>query len=713
MIRICICCFEKCSVWQKIYREYVMSQLWFTKKALSVALGFIFVGGVYATEQDSQLEEMAVWGTQVRASSLHLDEDAIASKQADHISDLLRTIPGVDVGGAHSLNQRITIRSMDDKDLRITIDGANQNTYMYHHMGNLQIHADILQSVDVEIGTNSVINGGLGGSVRFETKTAEQLLKTDQRFGARVQVGIFDNAGNSVALSGYGKITDDVDFLLYHNAVTRDNYRVGGGEILGADGLEVEGTDGEVRGLEGDVADTLAKIGWDINPSHRLELGYEIYVDEGDYSYRPDMGLATDIAIADAFETPLVWPTKFTRDTLTINYEADLDGTQLKVAVFDNQSGLKRDESAFLESISPESAAYVSGDADNQGVNVLTETSLSNHTFTYGAEYIVYDTAYRAVYIEDSRIVTSEENSETTSFFVQDRIALGDFALIPGVRYDNSDLESKTVTGSFDDVSLALAGEWQINDSVLLTLSNTQLFKSPEIGEVFIGAGLNDEANPDIEAETGTNKEFSAAYSDAVLGADRFIAGFTYFETDIENYIYDYAAAFKDNIGDMAIDGYEVYVGYDVGALTTLLTFSSSESSLDANVTYIGFEGARIDRQQGDTVSLNLDYELSNLGLVLHWDSLIVGSVDAGVDLDGATADNAKDSYTVHNVSAHWTPESIEGMALTFGIDNVFDEFYASQSSRTGTSAHPFFGDLYLVDYEPGRNVKMTASYSF
>lgn len=690
-----------------------MSQLWFTKKALNVAVGLAFISGAHAAQEGNKIEEMAVWGTHVRASSLNLDENAIASKQADHISDLLRTIPGVDVGGAHSLNQRITIRSMDDKDLRITIDGANQNTYMYHHLGNLQIHADILQSVDVDIGTNSVINGGLGGAVRFETKTAEQLLQADQRFGARVQVGISDNAGNSVALSGYGKLTDDVDFLLYHNAVARDNYRVGGGEILGADGLEVDGTDGEVRGLEGDVADTLAKIGWNINPSHRVELGYEMYVDEGDYSYRPDMGLATDIAIADTFETPLVWPTKFTRDTLTLNYEADLAGTQLKVAVFDNQSDLARDESGFLESISPESAAYVSGDADNQGANILAETSLSNHTLTYGAEYIAYDTAYRAAYIESGTIDTSEENSETTSFFVQDRIEFGDFAVIPGVRYDNADLESKTVVGSFDDVNLALAGEWRVNDSVLLKVSNTQLFKAPEIGEVFIGAGLTDEANPDIDAETGTNKELSAAYRHAVLGADRFTAGFTYFETDIENYIYDYAAAFKDNIGDMAIDGYEVYVGYDVGALTTLLTFSSSESSLDANATYTEFDGARIDRQQGDTVSVNIGYELSDIDLVLHWDTLAVGALDAGVDLDGATADNAKDSYTVHNMSARWMPDSIEGMALTFGIDNVLDEFYASQSSRTGTSAHPLFGDLYLVDYEPGRNVKVTASYSF
>ncbi|MCZ8499894.1 hypothetical protein O9929_26515 [Vibrio lentus] len=36
-------------------------------------------------------------------------------KQADHMSDLLREIPGVDVGGTHSVNQRITIRGLSLK----------------------------------------------------------------------------------------------------------------------------------------------------------------------------------------------------------------------------------------------------------------------------------------------------------------------------------------------------------------------------------------------------------------------------------------------------------------------------------------------------------------------------------------------------------------------------------------------------------------------
>jgi len=667
------------------------------------------------------IEEVISWGTEIKSSSLSLSEDIMAIKQADHLSDLLRTIAGVDVGGAHSLNQRITIRSMDDKDLSISIDGANQNTYMYHHMGNLQIHADILKSVDIEIGTNSVVNGGLGGAVRFETKSADQLLKEGQRFGARVQAGYGDNGGDSWSLTGYGKLADSVDFLLYHNDVNRDNYDVGGDKIKGADGTEIAGTDGEVKGLEGEVQDTLIKLGWNITENQRFEIGYEDYIDEGDYSYRPDMGLATDIAIGDSLDSPLVWPTQFTRDTLTLNYDVEFSNTMLKVALFNNESTLKRDESAWQYSTavvrgSPVSnwAAQVSGEAENQGINVIAETEEGMHTLTYGVEYLKYSTHYKASYLSGS-VDDSKESAKASSVFLQDSIALTDqLTLIPGIRYDKYDMDAVLVDRSFDEITWAAAVQYQLTDNLVVKAGTTQLFKAPELAEVFVGAGLFDTPNANIKAETGYNTEFSLAYEDAIFGADRFSFGFTYFQTDIDDYIYDYInRSEKDNIGDMNIDGVEAYVGYEVGPLKTLLSFSSAESDLDADADYANFDGARLDRQQGDTVSLNVDYRLESLDLTLHWDLLNVGGVNSGLDLDGASLDNEKDGYTVHNLSARWTPSGANGFALTLGIDNVTDEFYASQSSRTGSSFHPLFGTLYLVDYEPGRNYKLTVSYDF
>lgn len=692
---------------------------------IALCVGTFNVTGAVAEtiiKGQSSVEEVLVWGTEVRASSISLEEEAITIKQADHISDLLRTIPGVDVGGAHSLNQRITIRSMDDKDLRISIDGANQNTYMYHHMGNLHVNADILSSVNVEIGTNSVVNGGLGGAVRFETKSAQQLLEPGALFGGRTQLTVGDNSGSSLALTGYGQLSGNVDLVVYHNQLDRDNYDVGGGEILDYSGNVIAGTDGTVRGLEGELDDTLIKLGIAISDKQRLELGYEAYNDEGDYSYRPDMGLATDLAITNSLGVPLLWATELNRDTLSLNYDVNLESHDIKLALFNTESSLSRDESGWAQNPSfVSSAALVTGQAENKGINLLVESEIGSYLLTYGIESIDYDTSYEAVYLTGG-VDVSNEQATNTALFLQNRISLSDrFALIPGARYNNYEIDSSVVDRSFSDTTLALAAEFQLNDSLIFKLSSTELFKGPEIGEVFIGAGLFDMANTDIDAETGVNTEFAFAFEQAIFGADKFAVGVTLFDTQLDNYIYDYATApasigggsWKDNIGNMQVQGLEAYVNYELNDLSLLFTYSDADSDLDAFTQYSELENARLDRTQGESISLNLDYRLDAYNLELHWDVLAVGSVGTGIDLDGATADNSKDSFTVHNVSFRWKPNQVEGVEFTVGVDNVFDEYYASQSSRTGLSRHPRFGELFLLDYEPGRNIKATLAYHF
>lgn len=694
-----------------------MTNSYFPLKPLFITMFGLMATQVQAADSPpvEDIETLSVWGTQVKASSLSMDAETMEIKQPDHISDLLRIIPGVDVGGAHSLNQRITIRSMDDKDLRISIDGASQNTYMYHHMGNLQIHADILESAEIDVGNNSVVNGGLGGAVRFKTKNARSLLNEGSQFGGRLQASYADNAGDSSSLTGYGQLTDSFDALVYFNKVNRENYEVGGGKILGSNGTQVPGTDGTVRGLEGEVEDALIKLGWDVAEGHRIKFGYETYTDEGNYSYRPDMGLATDLAIANSLKVPLTYPTEFSRDTATLSYEGKLTAnTRVDAAFYRNESTFWRDERGLV-SWSPAAATINQGDANNTGINLLFNTELEGsvgHDFTYGWEHIQHDTDY----IVNSASLAGED-AKTNALFVQDKITTDTgFSFIPGLRYETVDVDSAIVSDTFSEFTSALAIEYQASDNLLFRASTTELFRAPELNEVFIGAGLGKQANADLQAETGSNQQLSFAFQDDIFGADNLSLGATYFYTTIENHIYDYAEPsprnyITDNIGDMNIKGFEAYVGYDINGLKTLLTYSDAESDLDAAPEYAVFDGARIDRQQGDTLSLSLDYTFIGTDLSLHWDTLYVDDVPSGKDLDGATLENSKDGFVVSNISAHW--ESASGLGITAGVDNIFDEFYASQSSRTGTSFHPRFGQLYLMDYEPGRDAKITLSYKF
>lgn len=687
----------------------------FKKRRLSLSLCLAAAHAQAAEPQEKHIEETIVWGTKVYASSVGLDAEAMDIKQADHISDLLRPIPGVDVGGAHSLNQRITIRSMDDKDLRISIDGANQNTYMYHHMGNLQIHADILQAVEVDVGNNSVVNGGLGGAVRFQTKEAGDLLRAGKRFGALGKVTLSDNASNNYAISAYGQLTDTVDILGYYNFVDRRNYEVGGGKILAADGSVIPGTDGKVRGLAGELTDGLIKLGWNLTPNQRIKIGYEAYADKGDYSYRPDMGLATDIAIANSLNVPLVYPTEFTRDTLTLNYDVAIGThTNVRTSVFRNESTLWRDERG-LAPWRPALATINEGEAENTGLNILADSQINlgvPHTLTYGVDHVEYKTGYNV----DGQFLNGEK-STLAAVFIQDRLELTDsFSITPGLRYDTANVESAVVDDNFTETLWALAGEYQFGDYLLARLSTNQLFRAPEISEVFAGAGSRDIPNQNINPETGNNSEFALAYEISGLST-----GVTIFRTEIDNYIYDYAInpngdEWKDNVGNLSINGYEAYAEWDQGNWRILATYASAESELDAFTNYSALDGARIDREQGDSIGVNFRYTITPVNITLQAEALHVKDLGTGLDLDSTSddSDNAKDSFTVHNISGRWTPGgSLQGLSITVGVDNVFDEFYASQSSRTGTSFHPLFGQLYLVDYEPGRNIKAAIAYQF
>ncbi|MCB1603284.1 MAG: TonB-dependent receptor [Gammaproteobacteria bacterium] len=654
-------------------------------------------------EEVSKMDSVKVWGTTVQSSSVNIDEKYLTMRQADHLSDLLRSIPGVDVGGSHSLNQRINIRGLDDRDLLITIDGAVQNTYMYHHMGNLQIHADILKAVEIEVGTNSVINSGLGGSVKFKTKEAKDLLEYGQTIGVRTQGSFASNDSSGGSITSYGQLSNNVDFLAYYNYVDRSNFTVGGGKILGSDGVVINES-GVVKGQAGRTNDGLFKLGIDLSPLQRLEFGIEGYSDKGNYSYRPDMGLATDIAIADGLGLPLVYPTEFLRDTYTINYDLSWgSNSNLVASAYMNKSDLWRDQTSLANVLSG-NPKIVEGNALNKGFNILGNSTLSGineNELTYGMEFYDYETEYSRDYQ-----LTSSENASNFAIYLQDKIAITDkLSLTPGIRYDRYSIDSQIVDNDFDEFTYGLSLDYKINENLAFQVSSTEIFKGPELSEIFIGAGLNDIENQLIKAETGYNNQVVLNYNPS----EAIHLGMTYYHSKINNYIDE---SLDTNIGDITLRGYEFFISHQKGNLLALLSYASQDSELNAFADFMNLDNARLDRAIGDSLNLNIDYSFPEKNLDLYWNTQFIADLPEELDTSGSA--RQKNAYTIHNLSLRWIPQKmIQGMELTFGIDNIFDKSYASHASRTGDSIHPRFGALHLTDYEPGRNIKTTVAYRF
>ena len=115
------------------------------KSIICCAVG-LAINTTAIAEETSYFDEVVVWGTKVSSNTESLGAQDMSVKQADHMSDLLRDIPGVDVGGTHSVNQRINIRGLGETELDIRLDGASQHANMFHHIGNLTLNPDILKS---------------------------------------------------------------------------------------------------------------------------------------------------------------------------------------------------------------------------------------------------------------------------------------------------------------------------------------------------------------------------------------------------------------------------------------------------------------------------------------------------------------------------------------------------------------------------------------
>lgn len=673
-----------------------------TRSTVASALAIaVASASTYASETNKTkaVEETFVWGTSVKSSSVYLGEQDISLKQADHLSDILREVPGVDIGGTHSVNTRINIRGLDDRDLAIYIDGALQTNYLYHHMGNLLINPDILKSADIELGANSVLHGGLGGSLRFETKEAKELLRDGARFGGRVLMSYHSNAQVNRTLTNYVQVSEKLDLLVYDNFTNRHNFTDGSGQ-------DVIGNDGETNNL-------LLKVGYDFSENQRLELSADIYRDRGDYGQRPDMGYQAASGLSGGLDIPL-FDTEYDRNTYNLGYDGQFNTTSIEANAYINSMRLYRDESDGL--ISPFGTVVPStekqAEADNFGLNVLAKTLVGNNSLSYGIEYFSQSFDFDQDLNSDAQ-EHQKQDATLLAIFAEDRISITDsFHVTPGLRFNqyDMDVEQTGLDESWNNTSWALALDWRVYSDLEFVASYTELFKGPELAEPFQGGGGVLVANSDLKPEEGDNIEIGVRYTNELSSDSAINFGVNLFETTIENYITQEALSDESgneqyvNSGTAVIDGFEASANYYVGKLDMLLTYARSEldgKDLEVNDT----DTTESLREIGDSITFNINYDLSQ-DLSAHYDLLLVK------DKERHFGGNDKPGYKVHNVSIAYTPSSVKGLTLIAGVDNIFDKEYTSHASREGIA--PFTTPpTVLNDIEPGRNIKLSVSYDF
>jgi hemoglobin/transferrin/lactoferrin receptor protein len=624
-----------------------------------------------------------VWETEVVSSSLNLGKDTIETKQADHLSDLLRDLPGVDVGGSHSMNNKIVIRGVKDEDLDIRIDGAKQpNVDMFHHQSTLKLNPDILKKVNIEVGANSVIHGELGGSIEFETKDGKDLLEKGQNFGGIISSNYNSNKSIGGSLALYGKVTENTDLFAYYSYVDNENWKTGNGTTE--------------KGRDGKIDDIILKYGVDIDDSQRVSFSYDKMTDEGDYLPRPNFSTAANAAINKGD----IQPTEYVRDTYTIKHSIDNgDELILNTSVYMNKMDLTRMENNTNSRGDVLNAVVENSGITSRGQSNIELDSILN-TLTYGTEYDIQTSEVTA----DGSAYGEDEKSKTLAFYIEDAIDFDNgLILTPGIRFTNYKLDGLAGDVNDNELTYSLASEYALTENLSLLASYTTLFKGAPMQEVFASYRKVVTENSSLKSETGNNKEIGFKYlKNDVLGANDIGLLVKYYITDMDNDI-GYGGTwptnyYMTNLGETQTKGIEASFAYNLKEFNALLTYSHMNSE-------VKYTGEPLDVQGGDKFSLNLNYQLTS-EIEASWKTILV--LDEK-DVTTSSKLDKKDGYNVHDIAFKYEPKSVKGLKVIAGIDNIFDKHYAAHSSYY--AIHSTYGDM--TDYEPGRNFKLTLSYKF
>lgn len=148
---------------------------------------------------------------------------------------------------------------------------------------------------------------------------------------------------------------------------------------------------------------------------------------------------------------------------------------------------------------------------------------------------------------------------------------------------------------------------------------------------------------------------------------------------------------------DYEIKGVELAANYTTNNFGMGLSYSRARSEGDKTGNSIpSVSGGSAD--SGDRYMVNLNYDPSS-EVGLGWRSTYVASI---TDNSGVS----KPSYDVHDLYMSYAPRQFQDIKATLGVYNIFDETYASHSSRISA-------DQVTTDFEPGRNIKASVTYQF
>ncbi|NMZ23217.1 TonB-dependent siderophore receptor [Pseudomonas proteolytica] len=709
---------------------------------LALSMCSLLPASSFAAEPETparlELQTQTVLGTaqeeikQAPGVSIITAEDIKKRPPANDLSDIIRTMPGVNLTGNSSSGQRgnnrqIDIRGMGPENTLILVDGkpvGSRNSVRYGWRGERDsrgdsnwVPADQVERIEVIRGPAAARygNGAAGGVVNIITKQPG----TETHGSATIYHNFAQHSAEGetqrMNFGLNGPLTDTLSYRVYGNVAktNADDADINSGHESKRTGNQVGTLPAGREGVRN--KDVNGLLSWQMTPEQTLDL--EAGFSRQGNIYTGDTQNTNSNANVKKLlghETNVMY-----RETYAVTHRGDWDlGTSLAYLQYE-----KTRNSRISEGLAGGTEGIFSSSNFNTSVlRDLTahgELSLPLHAgvdqvLTVGTEWVEQQlddpssnvqttTAGGSVPGLAGSNRSSSSSARIFSVFIEDNIELRPGTrLTPGLRMDHHDIVG-------DNWSPSLNLSQVLTDTLTLKAGIARSYKAPNLYQLnpnyllySNGQGCYGQTtscylqgNAELDAETSVNKELGIEYRN-----EGVVAGLTYFRNDYKNKIESgltpvgnasggtgttaNASIFQwENVPKALVEGLE-------GTLALPLT---EQLNWTNNFTYMLQSK---NKQTGDVLSVAPKYTLNSM---LDWQASDALSLQMSVawygkqtpkkyDYHGdrvtGSGNNQLSPYAIAGVSGTYALS--KHLSLTAGVDNLFDKRLWREGNAQGVA---------------------------
>ncbi|KJJ95867.1 outer membrane receptor protein [Pseudomonas sp. 21] len=694
---------------------------------------------------------------QMPGVSIITAEDIKKRPPASDLSQIIRTMPGVNLTGNSTSGQRgnnrqIDIRGMGPENTLILVDGkpvSSRNAVRYGWRGERDsrgdtnwVPADQVERIEVLRGPAAARygNGAAGGVVNIITKQAGKETHGDVTVYSNFPQHSDEGATQRMTFGLNGPLTDTLSYRVYGNVAKTDSddWDINAGHESNRTGNQVGTLPAGREGVRN--KDVNGLLSWRLTPEQTLD--FEAGFSRQGNIYTGDTQNTNSNANVKSMlghETNRMY-----RENYSITHRGEWDfGSSMAYLQYEKTRNSRINEglAGGTEGIFSNTDFYTATlrDLTAHGEVNLPLHAWRDQTLTLGSEWVQQKlddpSANTQTTSEGGSVpgLTSTDRDTSSqaqifSLFAEDNIeVLPGTMLTPGLRWDHHNIVG-------DNFSPSLNLSHALTDSVTLKAGIARAYKAPNLYQLNSdyllysrGQGCYGQTtscylqgNEDLKAETSVNKELGIEFNQNGL-----IAGLTYFRNDYKNKIesglspIDQASGGSGSYANAAIYQWENVPKALVEGLEGTLTIPLMEQlKWSNNFTYMLQSK---NKETGDVLSVTPKYTLNSM---LDWQTTDALSLQASVawygkqtpkkyDYHGdrvtGSANNQLSPYAIAGLSGTYV--FTKNLSFTAGVDNVFDKRLFREGNAQGVAN--IEGAGAATYNEPGRTLYTSLTASF